>query len=121
MTDDAHDTVLLEDEYLDAARELVAIAQQRKDLADREADAKRILEKVLTVGERGCSPDGTVLVAVRAGARRFSADRAAGHLPQELLAQISTVQADGRRAKAILAPALYDLCVEHNKPSVVAL
>jgi hypothetical protein len=31
------------------------------------------------------------------------------------------VQADGKRAKAILAPALYDLCCDRNKASVVVL
>jgi hypothetical protein len=28
---------------------------------------------------------------------------------------------DAKRAKAVLAPALYELCLDYNKPSVVAL
>jgi hypothetical protein len=119
MTESLH--VLLDGEYLDAATELRAIAQEKKDLATREAECKRIIEKHLAVGERGVTPDGEEIVAVRAGASRFDADLAAANLPKELLAQISTVRADGKRAKAILAPALYDLCCDRNKASVVVL
>lgn len=113
--------VQLNGKYLDAAVELHAIAQEKKDLATREAECKRIIEKHLNIGERGVTPDGEEVVAVRAGAARFSADLAAANLPKELLAQITTLQADGKRAKAILAPALYDLCCDRNKASVVVL
>lgn len=118
---DPHDNVLLEDEYLDAAKELRDIAAEKKRLADREAELKAIMEKVLTVGERGVAPDGTPLVAIKAGAKRFSADLAEANLPPDVLASIQVTVADGKRAKAILAPALYDLCVDYNKSSVVAL
>ena len=119
MTESLH--VMLKGEYLDAANELRAIAQEKKDLATREAECKRIIEAYLNVGERGVTPDGEEVIAVRAGAARFSAELAAANLPKDLLAQISTVQADGKRAKAILAPALYDLCCAPNKASVVVL
>jgi hypothetical protein len=115
------DTVVLEDEYLEAARELVEITAQEKALAERKARAKQIIEKALAVGERGVSPDGELLVAVRGGAARFDADKAAENLPANLLESITVSVPDGKRAKAILAPGLYDLCVTYNKPSVVAL
>ena len=112
-------TVVLEDEFLAAAREIVEITALEKDLAERKAAAKQIVEKALAVGERGISPDGEPLVVIRAGAARFDPDRAAQSLPAELLASISVTAPDGKRAKAVLAPGLYDLCVTHNKPSVV--
>lgn len=121
MTDSPHDNVLLEDDYLEAAQELRQIAAEKKRLADREAELKQILEKVLTVGEKGISPDGTPLVAIRAGAAKFSAQRAAENLPAELLEAITVSVPDGKKAKTILAPALYELCVDYNKSSVVAL
>lgn len=121
MTEAQHDNVLLEDDYLEAAHELRQIAVEKKRLADREEQLKQIIEKVLTVGEKGIAPDGTPLVAIRAGSKRFSADKAAANLPPEVLASIQIIVADGKRAKSVLAPALYDLCVEYTKSSVVAL
>jgi hypothetical protein len=114
-------TIMLDGEYLDAAIELRDIAAQKKELAAREAECKRVIEKHLAVGERGVTPDGEEIVAVRAGASRFDADLAARHLPPDILAQISTIQADSKRAKAILPPSLYDLCCSSNKASVVTL
>lgn len=121
MNEDAHDNVQLEDEYLAAASELRQIAETKKQLSAREDQLKAIIEKVLTVGERGVAPDGTPLVAIRAGAKRFSAEKAAANLPPEILASIQVFVPDGKKAKTILAPALYELCVEYNKSSVVAL
>lgn len=115
------DNVLLEDEYLAAASELRQIAETKKQLTAREDQLKEIIAKVLTVGERGVAPDGTPLVAIRAGSRRFSAERAADNLPPEVLASIQVITVDSKKAKAVLAPALYDLCVDYTKPSVVAL
>ena len=113
--------VQLSGEYLDAAVELRAIAIEKKDLATREAECKRIIEKHLAVGDRGVTPDGWEIITVRAGARRFDAAMAAENLPKEVLAQITTLQVDAQRAKSILAPALYDLCCTENKPSVIVL
>lgn len=121
MTEGPHDNVLLEDEYLAAASELRQIAETKKQLTAREDQLKEILEKVLTVGEKGVASDGTPLVAIRAGAKRFSAEKAAANLPPEVLASIQVITVDSKKAKAVLAPALYDLCVDYTKPSVVAL
>lgn len=122
MTGTEHiDNVLLEDDYLAAATELRQIAAKKKQLLEREAELKDIIEKVLTVGERGIAPDGTALVAIKAGARKFSAERAMANLPAEVLASIQVFTPDAKKAKTILAPALYDLCVEYNRASVVAL
>ena len=113
--------VLLKGEYLDAAIELRAIQAKKKDLATREAECKAIIEAYLNIGERGVTPDGEEIVAIRQGASRFSVELAAANLPKELLASISTVQADPKRAKAILAPSLYEQCCDRNRPSVVTL
>jgi hypothetical protein len=113
--------VILDGEYLDAAVELRAIAAEKKDLATREAECKRIIEKHLAVGERGVTLDGEEIITVRAGAKRFDAGLAAENLPKEVLAQITTLQVDAQRAKTILAPALFDLCCTENRPSVIVL
>ena len=113
--------VILDGEYLDAAVELRAIAQEKKDLATREAECKRIIEKHLAIGERGVTPDGEEIITVRAGAKRFDAGLATDNLPPAVLAQITTLQVDAQRAKTILAPALYDLCCTENRPSVIVL
>ena len=106
---------------LDAAVELRYIAVEKKDLATREAECKRIIEAYLNIGERGVTPDGEEIITVRAGARRFDPALAVENLPSEVLAKITTLQVDPQRAKAILAPALYDLCCTENKPSVIVL
>jgi hypothetical protein len=84
--------VQLNGEYLDAAVELRAIAVEKKDLATREAECKRVIEAYLNIGERGVTPDGEEIITVRAGARRFDAAMAAENLPKEVLAQITTLQ-----------------------------
>lgn len=118
MTDN---TVLLEDDVLVAAIELRDIARARRDLEAREKAAKEVLAKHLATGETGVDPAGNPLVTVRAGARRFDPAAATANLPPEVLATISVTAPDGKRAKEILAPALYDLCTKQNAPSVVAL
>ena len=113
--------VLLAGEYLAAAVELRAIAVEKKDLAAREAECKRVIEKHLAVGDRGVTPDGEEIVTVRAGARRFDVGLAAENLPTAVLAQITTMQVDPQRAKMILAPALFDVCCTENRASVIVL
>jgi hypothetical protein len=113
--------VILDGEYLNAALMLREIAKRKKELAEREAECKRIIEKHLAIGERGVTVDGEEVVTVRAGARRFDAGLASENLPKEVLAQITTMQVDAQRAKTILAPALYDLCCSENRPSVIVL
>lgn len=116
-----HDNVLLEDEYLEAAHELREVTAQIKELTERQAQLKLVLEKVLTVGERGVAADGTPLVAIKGGAGKFSPEQAVKNLPAELIEAIQVTTLDGAKAKAILAPALYELCLKYNKNSVVAL
>ena len=113
--------VQLDGDYLKAAIELRAIAIEKKDLATREAECKRIIEKHLAIGDRGVTPDGEEIITVRAGARRFDVGLATENLPTAVLAQITTMQVDAQRAKTILAPALYDLCCTENRPSVIVL
>jgi len=115
------DTVLLEDEFLAAAIELQSITAQEKLLTERKDNCKRILEKLLSVGERGVSADGTALVTIQAGASRFKPELAAKNLPASILKSLKVTSIDAKLAKSILAPALYDLCVDYNKASVRAL
>jgi hypothetical protein len=113
--------VILDGEYLNAALMLREIARRKRELSDREAECKRIIEKHLAVGDRGVTVDGEEVVTVRAGAKRFDAGLASENLPASVLAQITTLQVDAQRAKTILAPALYDLCCTENRPSVIVL
>ena len=121
MNDQAHDFVLLEDDYLAAALELREIATEKRTLLEREAECKRILEKVLTVGERGISPDGEQLVFIRAGARIFKEGIATKLLPGEQLSAILTLQPDAKLAREVLPDDMYDACCVYNKASVVVV
>ena len=120
MIDEPHDFVLLEDEYLDAAIELREIAATKRQLLEREADCKRIIEKVLTVGERGISPSGEQLVFIRAGARVFKPALAAD-LPAEYMHTILSLQPDAKLAREVLPDDMYEACCEYNKASVVVI
>ena len=113
--------ITLQDEFLAAAIELREIAKAKTELLEREAACKRLLRKALAEGERGAAPDGTELVAVRRGSMRFSADRARETLPPDILGSIQVFTPDSRKAKDVLAPALYELCCESSTPSVVVL
>lgn len=121
MMIDTHDFVLLEGDFLAAAYELREIATEKRQLLEREAECKRILEKVLTVGERGISPDGEQLVFIRAGARVFKPTLAAELLPRDYLNSILTLQADSKLAREVLPDDVYDACCEYNKASVVVV
>jgi hypothetical protein len=116
-------TVILEDEYLEAARELREIAHARWDLDAREAKAKEILAKVLAEGETGVDPDGVPVVEVRPGALRWDEDTARKNLPANLVTALEVTETvtrlDRQRAKDTLAPALYELACKRTKPSVV--
>ena len=114
-------TVRLEDEYLEAAEALRRIAAERKLLAEAEAKAKAVIARLLAAGDTGVSPDGEPLVRVQAGARRFDAATATANLPADLLERITVPTPDGKRAKEILAPALWELCTKQNAPSVVVV
>jgi hypothetical protein len=116
-----NDHVILDGEYLNAALMLREIARRKKELTEREAECKRIIEKHLAVGDRGVTVDGEEVVTVRIGARRFDAGLAAENLPPAVLAQITTLQVDAQRAKMILAPALFELCCTENRASVIVL
>ena len=118
---DAHDNVLLHGEYLEAALELGEIAQAKRELAEREKRCKELLEKMLSVGERGVDKDNVPIVVVRKGAARFSSERAAEALPNEVLLKISVFTPDLKLAKQVLPPAMFEQCLDYNKASVVAL
>lgn len=118
---DAHDNVLLHGEYLDAALELGEIADAKAELERREKSCNDLLNKLLSVGERGVDKDNVPIVAVRKGAARFNADRAAEYLPNDVLLGICTFTPDAKVAKLLLEPDMYEQCLEYNQASVVAL
>lgn len=112
--------VILDDEYAAAARELLDLIEQEKALAERKAACKQVIAKALAVGETGVSTDGEPLVTVRAGSLRFDPDLATQVLSGTTLLDTVTVQViDGARAKAVLAPSLYEACCKRTQPSVV--
>jgi len=121
MSNEAHDNVLLHDEYLAAAIELGEIAQAKRELSERETHCKELLEKLLSVGERGVDKDNIPIVYVRAGAARFNAERAFASLPQTIFLGICTSAPDPKLAKELLTPGMYEDCLTYNKSSVVAL
>lgn len=115
------DTVVLEDEYLDAAREYRDIVAQEKALAARKAQLREIIEKALAVGERAVTPDGEPLVAITAGSARFDPIKASKALPADVFNTILVLAPDAKRARDVLAPALYEQCCEYTRPSLRAL
>lgn len=116
--------VRLTDEYLEAVDELRAVAAGRAILDDREAAAKQLLLKLLAAGDTGTDSDGTPLVAIRTS-RRFDPKKAAAVLPgllgEEGYAALctTTTAVDPRKAKDVLAPALWQLCTNETSASVV--
>lgn len=119
---DTDTTVILEDDYLAAAQTLQRNKRIRDELDAQDTRAKETIAKALAVGEKGISPDGEILVTVRAGSLRFDATKAAEVLDgTPLLESITVAAPDGKRAKAVLAPALYEACCTRTRDSVVAL
>lgn len=89
-----------------------------------ETEAKALKEQLRAAIEPGTTcvdPAGTPLVAVRPGAARFSAQRAAEVLPADLLASISVTAPDAKRARDILTPALYRAVCVQSQPAVAVL
>jgi hypothetical protein len=117
--------VLLEDDYLQAAKDLAEIAATRKRLDAREKHAREIIEKHLSEGETGVDSDGVALVTIRPGAKVWNEAAARANLPGELLASIEVTETvtrlDRQKAKDTFAPAIYDLATKQNKASVVVL
>ena len=124
-TDDS--TVILEDEYLQAALTLRGNTALRKQLDVEDIRAKEIIAKVLAEGETGISPDGEPLVQVRPGAKVWNEDTARTALANtpELLGLITVSETvtriDKSRAKALFGGDLYESCCRANKASVVTL
>lgn len=132
MTDN---NIALSDDALAAAQTLLAVAarraeldaaqaKERQALADRELAARVVILASLKAGDTGTDDTGTPLVTVKV-TRRFSAERAAEVLPDILgeeryRAICSTVtKVDSRKAKEVLAPALYALAQTESAPTVV--
>lgn len=131
MTDTPLDGVLLEDDFLDAARTLRENAATRARIDAEDAHAKEILAKVLTDGETGVDADGTPLVKMKPGNLVWNDEAAAANLPADVLPRVTVVEPahmvevpekryiDKAKAKDVLAPALYRLCCKPNKSTIV--
>jgi hypothetical protein len=131
MTDTPLDGVLLEDDFLDAARTLRENAATRARIDAEDAHAKEILAKVLTDGETGVDADGTPLVKMKPGNLVWNDEAAAANLPADVLPRVTVTEpahtievpertyVDKAKAKDVLAPALYRLCCKPNKSTVV--
>lgn len=119
MTDG--NVVPLTDDYLDAAVELREVLKRKAELAEREAELKEIITKALAEGETGLDPEtGEALVVVKRGARVWNEAAALQALPAHLVEALTVTETklDKDKAKAVLAPALYEKCCKANKPSV---
>lgn len=114
-------TVTLDERHLAAARELRAVMDEEKVLADRKAAAKKILAEVLVeVGQDAVDEYGEKWATVRPGAARFDAEQAVRNLPPAALKMIVREVPDGKLAKEVLPPALYDKCTKPGSPSIVS-
>lgn len=111
----------LDGPLLAAATRLRDIAAAKADLEAEEKQLKEQLRAAVEPGTTCVDPAGTPLLTVRPGAARFSATRAAEVLPADLLASISVTAPDGKRAKDLLAPALYAGCCIQSQAAVVPL
>ena len=118
-------TIVLTDEYLEAAAELREAQADKKAAEEREKHAKEILAKILAEGDTGVSPDGEMLVQVKRGARVFNEAEALKNWPASVLATVTRTvtkdEIDRDLAKEILPPAIWEMGCRTNKPSVVAL
>ena len=113
--------IILNDTFTGLATELRDLAEARRQIEAREREIKEVLASHLQAGQRGLDSQGTPLVAVRAGQRRFNPERARLRLPADTYAGLLTLQIDKDRARTVLAPALWDECCDITAPSVVAL
>lgn len=92
------------------------------ELDARRADIQIKLDEIKArLRERGLGkydgPNG-IVVNVTAN-RRFSADKAAEVLPDELISMVQTTSVDAKLAKAKLPPDTYDMCkIEVGEPRV---
>lgn len=122
MSTNPDTTVVLEEDYLEAARTLVDNAATRARLDAEDSKAKEILAKQLTDGETGIDPHGNPMVKMTPGALVFDEKTARANLDQQSIALIEVTETvtrlDRTKAKDILAPALYRLACRQNKSSI---
>lgn len=110
--------ITLTDDFLDAAIELRYAETAKAELEKQIKRCKEILAKHLTVGDVGTDGDGNGLVRMQKGSSRFKPELATANLPPAVLESILVTAPDAKKAKDILAPALYALCVADDQPSV---
>ena len=110
--------VALTDDFLEAATELRYVESEIAKLEAQKKRCKEILAKHLKAGDIGTDEQGQPLVRAQQGARRFKAELAVANLPEAVLATIMVTAPDGKRAKDVLAPALYDMCCQSDQPSI---
>lgn len=78
--------------------------------ADIETEQGIIKERLRDLGNGAHVAPCGVSVSVSPN-RRFNADKAADVVPPVLLEQIQSLSIDTKKAKALLPPAVYDLCM----------
>lgn len=82
--------------------------EKRQTIADEMDAIKARLRDTLDLGSYPGPGDVTVTLTPN---RRFSADRAAELLPDDLLDACRVTTVDAKQAKAVLPPAAYDACM----------
>ena len=108
----------LTDDFLEAAHELRYATAEVAKLTEQIKRCKEILAKNLVAGDIGTDEAGNALVKIVKGASRFKAELAMANLPANVLESIMVTAPDSKRAKDVLAPALYSLCTEEDAASV---
>jgi hypothetical protein len=108
----------LTDDFLEAAVELRYVTAEIAKLETQAKHCKEILAKHLIVGDIGTDANGHALVKMQKGSARFKPELAKANLPADVLASIMVTAPDGKRAKDILAPALYELTCSEDAPSI---
>jgi hypothetical protein len=111
----------LDGDLLTAAIALRDVMAAKTDLDSREKQLKELLRAAIPPGTTCCDPAGIPLIDVRPGSARFNPTKAIEVLPPELLASVSVTIPDAKRARDLLAPALYSACTTQAAPSVVPL
>lgn len=110
--------IQLRDDFLEAAVELRYVTAEIAKLEGQAKRCKEILAKHLVAGDTGMDANGHALVKMQKGASRFKPELAKANLPPAVLESILVTAPDAKKAKDILAPALYALCVADDQPSV---
>lgn len=105
-------------QYAETVAQLAAITEQIKELTEEADKLKGFLRGDLEPG--AYTVDGRPALSITP-TRRFDPTLAVTVVPNELLRLITVETIDGKRAKQILPPALYERCQKESPTATVKL